>query len=412
MTYLEKKNIEWDEIRALTSMAVLLFLLVNPLYLIILYLIYYGHNKSIDGVVVGLFLFSFSLFFFKREYGIWFNRFAYDDVVSYLQHYANSKGENILVAVSESLSGAVSYSGHEPAWKIYVFFVQNILGFSDKCFVLLTYFLIILLVYKSFYLVDKKWAIYMFLIYFSLSESSLYSVTHIWRQQIAFSLLFIGYVLVVKKRVLVGLIILFSSVLFHLSAVFYLCLALILLLIDKKEYLDFKKGVWLLLVIGLATPIVFTLLINFGADILNSSRVLLYIVDSGMDRRGAFVTAGIMGMFLVLLWMYRKYDRVSRFIFYMYFFAYSVMLSYPYMNSIYDRLMMFVRPLVGIVIFLFIKESFNSELVKKISVLLIVFGVILGLIEKNSIYDILGNGDFFNPFAGVLYMVFLNSAVL
>jgi hypothetical protein len=400
---LSTSNISDDAIAGVAC--VLLFLLVNPfLALFILAATSVFHRVPAIPFIISASI-SFAAFFYFRKYGIDFSPTSDDDIPRYLFFYSDNASLPFLDIFSRFVE---SPGNNEPLWHVLWWPLLNVFNGSDNTFVFAHYLAIFLALFVSFATLSRRFFVLLPFCYFFLTPSSIITVTHIWRQQLAFSIFLTGIGLYVVSRKNMGKWLIYISPLMHLSAVFFVAVFLIHEFYKKHWGSHGKRTFAILLVLVCAalpgvSLIVFDLLDSIGLE-----RILSYLEGSGDDRLYVFVSVSVYAVLLLIVHLTLKNDDANNIFILFSFAAFSIMFAFPQSNAIYDRLLLFVSPLMGFYFFRCFMINFPARW--HLPLILVIF--FTGTIRMFSLalnhlgaMQFLAFGRAFDPSMGILKMV-------
>lgn len=379
---------------------ILLFLCINPfLALFIMAVLSLQYRISLYVFVVSASI-SFTLFFFLREYGVdwYFN--STDDVPNYIWMYQSNYSLEFVDILKRFIELP---TGNELLWHIPSWMLLNWFGASDETFVLLHYFLIFLTLFFAIGMISSRHFVALSLIYFFLTPISLDSVAHIWRQQIASSMFLGGMGLYFNRGARVGKLMLLCSALMHLSFLFYSAVFLAVeSLRVKGKFQNKKKVVKYIIITMLFVPLLLYCTV-YVLDSVGLPKILSYFEGYDIDALRVYLIIGIYAIPLLIAFFYFPMDAINTHIAILCLTVFSIVISMPFANSIYDRMLMFVLPLMALFFYRIVLFNITSRW--RLPVLVIIF--LLGI---NRLYAIseqgfgvghfLANGHAFNPFMG------------
>lgn len=383
---------------------VIMFLIINPVISLILSLLLVGKDKVLVRWVAIFFGFSISLFLFKKEYGAQLTATAFDDVASYIYMYDRSAYYSLFDYVF--IGRDMYFVGSEPIFRLYLWALKNLFLISDDFFVYLTCFVIVFSLMYAFRLMDERRYLYYFVLYLFASQAGIVLVSSIWRQQLALVLILLGFTLYVRGDKMKGFGFLFMAPLVHVSSVFILLYFVLLEGLERVWVFDRKSFfVFSLILIAIISP----LLMVFGSSILFQSgadRLDLYMTGTGDDRRIAFITVLVIGALYLVPALFYQIHKLYLYFVYVFIGGISFMMVYPSANGVFDRIMMYSRPFIGVYLFEFISNKYGANAGKSFAFCVLFFGI-YWIDSSNQVLRLLGKGNFFNPVAGIIYMLFV-----
>ena len=390
------------------GLIVVLYLVFNT-FLALFFSIFLNRNSyAFKKINLICFSFSFALLFFSREIGVNFYEYATDDVEVYIEFFKSISATDFSILLNQFFANP---SGNEP---IYLAFIKilNIITFQNiSTFIFLHYFILFYLLYVFVSKISVRFAPLLIIFYFFSFPISIYSIAHVWRQQIA--ILFL-YILVLNrdkiKNNFVFYLLLISTVLIHLSNIYFLLIYLfyqfVITFLEETPKNLILTSLILMIVEKLIFTIFLIILSLFGLD-----KLLSYADGLSANKDIFFKLLPIyITLTLFVLYMNKKNTKI----YILLFFTLSSLLMtivIPSLNSIYDRFINFTIPLIGV---LFIVYFFSNKLIKYIPILAFVIFIIGSLrffIEYRNnvgVISYIGYKHAFDPFIGVIKLLILN----
>lgn len=383
---------------------------VNPFFSIYIITIFKETYSYKNRLLIFILIISFTLFFFSREYGIQFTEGSDDDIPNYLWMYKS----NMYVSFLEIFSRFIQNPGqNEPIWHGFWWFFINF-GLSDYYFVFLHCFLNISLVFILLLQISRLGKINLLrllIVYLFLTPISIESIGFLWRQQIAFSLFMIGCLFYFDNKLKYrGMIILLLSTLIHISTVFYFIFLFFIRSINhffpvETKLIKTLKCTVYLFIIWLSLIFIINFISSMGLDF-----VAKYYEGSGFVL-SSLITAYIFYSISLYTYIKKQLDKFDSFILQLSLIIFSIPLLFPSASGIYIRLISFVAPVTGLVVF----RVFTADLSIKSSNSLISCIYFLGLLriflQTNSqvgFFRFLAFGNFFDISMGLFKMILSN----
>lgn len=386
-------------------LCIVLFIFVNP-FVALFFLAIIARTYRIPAFIfIVSASISFALFFYFREYGVAWDPSSTDDVPVYINFYNMNESIGFWGIFVRFIAVP---SGYEPLWNILWWPLINIFGASNNVFVFLHYTLIFVAVFFSFFILSRKYFITLALVYFFIAPMSIDSITHIWRQQLAFSLFLIGIGYYLVHGNTKGKWLIYISPLMHLSSIFFVAVFLVFEL--YKKYAGFDNRIKFATITGLifvTLPIMSSVVISYLSSI-GVPKIAGYFEGSGDDRSRIFLRVSIVVILLLILHLKLISDDLNNFFIITLLAVFSFMFAFPGSNSIYDRFLMFSLPFFGLYLF----RCFLINFSVRWHLLIILFVFVTGAIRiyiptLNDVGAVrfLANGHAFDPFMGSLKML-------
>jgi hypothetical protein len=399
-------NMHATQVALLALGSTLAFLLLNP-FLAMLLVALVGLSWRVPPLAVILpASVSFTLFFYFRHYGVDWYAESTDDVPQYIALYETNRG----VPLSQVFLRFIEKpSGNEPLWHLPLWVLMNGFNASADTFVFLQYFTIFLLLFCALTTFSSRHLPAFAVVYFFLIPISLESLSFVFRQQIAFSMFLAGIGLVLVRRRPIGYWILFLTPLMHLSCVFYLAIFLLFDVLNRYGAFDKKLRATVLLVGAmLAVPAVAQVAIQV-LDSMGFGRVMDYILYSdNMDRLRIYLLMGVYASSQLAAFYLLRNDAANNLITVLCIAVFSIVLAIPTGNAVYDRLLLFVLPLLSLHLFRCLIQNFAP--VWRIPAVLLAF--IIGTLrvygpatEGYGPGAFLAFGHAYDPAMGILKMI-------
>ena len=390
------------------GLIILIYLVFNP-FIALFFSIYLNKKiKLINNLNLFFFSFSFAYLFFSREIGVNFYEYATDDVEVYVEFYKSVSATNFSVLFNNFFTNP---SGNEPIYLIFIKLLNFISFQNTSVFIFLHYFILFYLLYFLVKKISVRYAPLLILFYFFTFPISLYSIAHVWRQQIA---IFLFFILVMYrnniKNKYIFHILLFSTVFIHLSNIYFF-LIYIFYHFSIKFLKETPKNVIIIsLILMTIEKIIFTLFLIL-LSLLGLDKLLTY-TDGLSANKDVFFKLLPIYLSLTIMVLFLNKKNVN--LFTLTFFTLSALLMpivIPSLNSIYDRFINFTIPLIGV---LFVAYFINNKMYRFIPILSIIIFLIgslrLFLEYKNNvgIISFIGYKHGFDPFLGIIKLFVLN----
>ena len=383
-----------------TYLIFLAYFFFNPVYttLIIGLLNKYINKKS--AITNLILIFSFSLFFFNRDYGVDFYFNANDDVPVYVTYFLKLSDYSFLDIINNFI---IFPSGNEPLWQLFWLPVNLIFQGNTDVFIFLHYFLIfylLLFISKSVFTKNPELVFILLLTFF---QFTLYNVTHLWRQFLAFEIFIIG-VLSFKKSS--RIILIFSSFLIHLSSLYYIVLYYGYIFLNKFIKSVHKKIIFSLVLLFLF----FNTIAFFLGEYFE--RIAYYTQGLTSERNFQSLKSVLFSVILFLSYKKSAYLKNKKILYYITSISFLLPLIIPQFNALYDRF--YSLSFILLAIFLIISslniESFKILIKSKFNLGIFTALLILSSIKLITEYfanigvvSYLASGKFLSPFSGLFF---------
>lgn len=389
----------------LLGIVLILFLIFNPFIALIISVFLPINGKIHKLIFCFFFSISFALLFCSREYGVeFYGMEATDDAANYIsifKSYPNRSYLDLFLYFIENPSGGeIGY--HFFYKSISIFFSNEYFIAWANCFV---YFFLISFISCNF---STNRQSLLLLGYFFVFPISLYNIAHIWRQQFAVLLFYLGIFCFYEtsyKRV--GKFLIYTISLVHISSIFY---TIIFLIFEGfRKYWKITK--WNILMLIIAFVILEKVLFEGVIIVLgyfDLSKILFYAEGFSADKSQFFVLLPIyISIALFLLWL-ENGSTIYLFSLTYILICLTLPVAIPTLNSVYDRYINFSIPLIG----LFIARRsvmYRSKYIFIFGFLMIIFAGYFrlgGELNKGvGVISFIGNGRVVDPFLGVVKLV-------
>jgi EpsG family len=384
---------------------ILLFLAVNPFLALFILSVIAVFRRIPPVVFIAMASISFALFFFSRTYGIEWYLGSTDDVPDYIATYQETYGLGF--------RGIFEYvidlpNGHEPLWILPVWALSNLFDVSDYTFVFLHYLAIFSLVFLALATFSKRYLVPLVLVYFFLTPISVDSVSHIWRQQLAFTALLAGIGLYTVRGMRFGKWLIYLSPLIHLSSIFFVIGFLTFRLIRGARGFDNKLKFTIVLVALLAVVPVLSSAAVAYLDSLGLARIMSYFEGTDADVVRVYLLVGLYVIPMLAAFYFLKNDDTNNLLMILSISVFTIVVGLPASNGIYDRLLMSALPFLGIYFYRCFFNNFSSRW--HLPLLLVVFYAgamrLYGPTrEQSGPMFFLAYGHALDPLMGVLKML-------
>jgi len=345
-------------------------------------------------------IFSFSLFFFNREYGIEFYFNADDDVPNYVDYFKRLSDTSFIDIINNFITLP---SGNEPLWHLIWLPINLIFQGNTDVFIFLHYFLIFyLLLYISKSIFSKNPEL-VFVLLLTFFQFTLYNATHLWRQFLAFEVFIIGLLSFKKSS---RIILISSSFLIHVSSLYYIALYYGYIFLNKFIRSIYIKIIFSLLIIFLF----FNTIALFLGDYFE--RIAYYTRGLSSDRNLQSLKSVLFSIILFISYKKSANLKNKNILFYIASISFLLPIIIPQFNAIYDRF--YSLSFIILAIFLII-SCFNIENVKiliKSKFNLVIFTTLFILSSQKLITEYFANigvisylasGKSLSPFSGVFF---------
>jgi len=387
------------------SLCALIFLLINPflaLFLVAVMSLYFRVPRLIFFFFATL---SFSMLFVRREYGIDWYPESSDDVPAYVNIYFSNLDLSFFDLWNRFLEAP---SGNEILWHIPWHIILNEFGVGENTFIFLHYIANFLMLFISMRLLSQRYWIALILVYFFMTPLTLVGIAHIWRQHLAICLFISGVALKYQHKSRAGEWLIYMSIFVHISLVFFIFLYWLFLILRKNLIFDSKSSFifWisiLMAFIPLLSSIAITILDSLGA-----ARIMgYYETGNGSSIRVFLLLIGYMLPMLVVFLKYQT-DEINQLFLLLNLAVFSIVLALPSANGIYDRLLMFTLPLMGIYFYrCLICNGSGRWLAPALAIIFCIgsYRMYIPTIENTGVMSFIGNGYAFDPFMGLVNML-------
>jgi hypothetical protein len=387
-------------------LCVMLFLFVNPFLALFLVAI----ASFFVRVPLIIFLCSaaptFALFFFRREYGMeWYSGASGDDVPAYIALYDANYGLTFAELLERFMEAP---NGNEILWHAPWSFLLNAFDAGDQTFVFLHYLANFLFLIVALRLLSSRYWIALLVVYFFLTPLTVVGIAHIWRQQLALSLFLAGVALKYERRSRTGEWLIHASPFMHVSLVFFLLAYWTFILLRRLRTFDHNlRFVVLLVMLMMIVPALSSLAVAF-LDSLGMARILSFFEtgESSVLRVYLLLLGYAVPMLGAFFWL--RTDDMDRLFLVLCFAVFSIVLALPGANGIYDRLLMFSLPLMGLYFYRCLIRNFPARWYMPVLTAIFALGcyrLYLPTRENNGVLAFVADGEGLDPAMGLLRLL-------
>jgi EpsG-like putative glucosyltransferase len=384
---------------------ILLFALLNPLVALFLLSVLSLYRPLPTVVFIVSAACSFTLFFYSREFGIEMYPGSTDDIPQYIAMYEANYG----LSFGDVLRQFIELpNGGEPLWHLPWWALLNGFDMSDDTFVFAHYLAVFLASFAALATLSRRYLAPFALVYFLLTPIALDSVAHIWRQQLAFCIFLAGIGLYLVRGVRAGRWLLYLSLLMHVSVIFFLLGYFVFATIRRVLGFDRKLVVSLLIGAVLVIVPVLSSMMVFLLDSLGVGKIMAFFEGYGADPIRVYLIIGLYAVPLLVTYYLLRNDAANHLFMVLCFLVFSIVLALPGANGIYDRLLMFVVPLLGFYFWRCMLLNFSSAwYLPALTVVFVtgMFRIYLPTREDAGIMYFLAYGHAFDPFMGMVKML-------
>lgn len=379
----------------------ILFLFINP-FIALFFQALLSLRIRVPKFILILFAsLSFATFFFNRQYGIYWYPGASDDVPIYLNLYLSNRGQTFSVLWSRFIE---SPNGNEILWFLPWSIILNEFGAREEVFIFLHYLLNFVALFISMRLLSRRYWIAFVLVYFFLTPITLVGMAHIWRQQLAFSIFLSGIALKYQRRSLVGILLIYISPFMHVSAAFFVLSYWVFLLFRRNHIFDRKTRFALLLGVLMVLIPICTKMTVIALNALGMERIMSYYQGDDGSTIRVYLLMIVYALPMLAIFFWFRTDDINRIFLLLNFAVFSLVLALPSANGIYDRLLMFSLPLMGIFFYRCLIENFSQKLQMPALIIIFFIGTYrLYVPTRNGagVMNFVANGQSFDPFMGL-----------
>jgi hypothetical protein len=347
-------------------LVLLLFSLLNPFLALIFLSLIRLPSKKAEWVFHLMFSIAFAVFFYSRDFGVDFYLNASDDVPVYLYlfdgYYTSSFGD-LFVKFLQSPSGYEF--GFHFFWKFWSFFT-----FSSTGLIFLNYlfYFFLLSIFSS--KISKYYFPFLILGYFFIFPISLYSIAHIWRQQMA---MFVFYIAVTNflnnSNTKLNRLLIWFTPLIHLTSIYFVGLFYVFQFFENKKNLDIKNIFKVITIFFISQFLLIQFVIRLF-EYIGLTKFLGYLGGYSMDKSQFFIYLPFYIIITLIVFMYLNKNKTNNFFITLILVCLTIPFSMPQFNSLYDRFINISLPLLGLFFAKYIIYS-NQKLMNGIGYVLI-----------------------------------------
>ena len=382
----------------------LLFLLLNPFLALIILSLIKVNSKYVEYFFHLIFSVSFGYFFYCRDIGVDFYSNASDDVESYLYlfkgYYTSSFGE-LFVNFLQAPSG--NEIGFHFFWKFISFFTFDPM---DVIFLNYVFYFLLLSIFNS--KISKSYFPFLIIGYFFIFPISLYSLAHVWRQQMA---VFVFYIAVTNffnnSNPNLNKLLIWATPFIHLTSIYFVLLFYIFQFFEKKKKLDIKNIFKVISVFFIAQFFLIQFVIRLFSY-LGLTKFQGYLLGFSIDKSQFFVYLPFYILITLIVFRYLNKNKINNFFITVILVCLTIPFSMPQFNALYDRFINFSLPLLGMFFAYYVIYSKQKWMNGLGFVLIISIGYLRLRPEYligEGIISFIGNGDAFNPFNSVISLL-------
>ena len=384
---------------------ILLFLAINPFLALFLLAIVAVFRRIPMGVFIVSASTAFALFFFSRDLGIEWYLGSTDDVPDYIAIYHETYGL--------SFTGLMDYffespNGHELLWSMPVWALANLFDVSDSTFVFLHYLAIFVAVFFALSTFSKRYLVPLVLVYFFLTPISIDAISHIWRQQMAFSVILAGIGLYTVRRKRIGQWFIFLSPLVHISSLFFVMGFVTFKVIRANRGFDNKLKFSIALIVLLAAvPLVSSLAVSY-LDALGLARIMSYFEGTDADVLRVYMLVGLYVIPMLASFYLLENDDANHLLMILSISVFTIVVGLPASNGIYDRLLMSAIPFLGLYFYRCYFLNFSSKWHLPLLLLVFYTGAVRlynPTLEQSGPMFFVAYGHALDPFMGVVKLL-------
>jgi EpsG family len=384
---------------------ILLFLAINPFLALFLLSIVAVFRRIPMGVFIVSASIAFTLFFFSRDYGIEWYLGSTDDVPDYIAIYHETYGLSFTSLIDYFFE---SPNGHELLWSMPVWALSNLFDVSDNTFVFLHYLAIFTAVFLALSTFSKRYLVPLVLVYFFLTPISIDAISHIWRQQMAFSVILAGIGLYTVRRKRIGQWFIFLSPLVHISSLFFVMGFVTFKIIRANRGFDNKLKFSIALIVLLtAVPLFSSLAVSY-LDALGLARIMSYFEGNEPDVLRVYLLVGLYVVPMLASFYLLENDDTNHLLMILSISVFTIVVGLPASNGIYDRLLMSAIPFLGLYFYRCYFLNFSSKWHLPLLLLVFYTGAMRlynPTLEQSGPMFFVAYGHAFDPFMGVVKLL-------
>jgi hypothetical protein len=387
-------------------LCLVLFLTLNPFVALLLLAVVSLNVRVPAAVFIVIASVTFAVFFYNREYGIeFYPGLAGDDIPHYRSLYESNYGYTLSGLWQRFVE---SPNGYEILWHAPWWFAVNELEMDTETFVFLHYLVNFATLFITLRLLSTRYWLAFGVVYFFLTPLAVDVMTNIFRQQLAFAMFVSGIALRYRHNSRAGSWLMYASPFMHFSVVFYLITYWTFLALRRMKAFDHKlRFVVLLTMLMAIVPALSSMAVAF-LDSLGIAKIMSFFeTGGGSELRIYLVLLGYaVPMLAAFFWL--DNDDINRLFLLLNFAVFSIVLALPGANGIYDRLLMFTLPLMGLYFFRLFLRNFSPLWRAPALVAIFALGtyrMYLPTLEQNGVMYFLAYGHGFDPFMGLIRML-------
>ena len=385
-------------------LVLLLFLLLNPFLALIILSLIKVNSKKVEYFFHLMFSISFGFFFYCRDIGVDFYSNASDDVAAYLYlfkgYYTSSFGD-LFINFLQAPSG--NEIGFHFFWKFISFFT-----FNPTDLIFLNYFFYFFLLSIFIFKFSKSYFPFLIIGYFFIFPISLYSLAHVWRQQMA---VFVFYIAVTNffnnSNPKLNRLLIWSTPFIHLTSIYFVVLFYVFQFFEKKKKLDIKNIFKVISVFFISQFLLIQFVIRLF-EYLGLTKFLGYLGGYSVDKSQFFIYLPFYIIITLIVFRHLNKNKTNNFFITVILVCLTIPFSMPQFNALYDRFINLSLPLLGLFFANYIIYS-NQKLMNGIGFILIISIGYLRLrpeyLNGEGVISFIGNEDAFNPFNSVLNLL-------
>jgi EpsG family len=384
---------------------ILLFLAINPFLALFVLSVVAVFRRIPTAIFILAASIAFALFFFSRDLGVEWYLGSSDDVPDYIVTYHETYGL--------SFTDLIDYffelpNGHEFLWIVPVWALSNLFDVSDNTFVFIHYLAIFTAVFLALSTFSKRYLVPLVLVYFFLTPISIDSISHIWRQQLAFSFMLAGIGLYTVRRRPIGQWFIYLSPLVHISSLFFVMGFVTFKVIRANRGFDNKLKFSIALIVLLAVVPVFSSFAVSYLDSIGLARIMSYLEGKDADVLRVYMLVGLYLVPLLASFYLLENDDANHLLMILSLSVFTIVVGLPASNGMYDRLLMSGLPFLGLYFYRCYFLNFSSRW--HLPLLLAVFYTgamrLYGpTLEQSGPMFFVAHGHALDPFMGVVKLL-------
>jgi hypothetical protein len=387
-------------------LCLLLFLTLNPFLALLLMALLSLNVRVPAPVFILIASIAFAVFFYNREYGIeFYPGLAGDDIPHYRSMYETNYGYTFSDVWQRFVE---SPNGNEILWNLPWWFAVNQFDMGTETFVFLHYFVNLATLFVTMRLLSTRYWIAFAVVYFFLTPLSVDVMANIFRQQLAFAMFVSGIALRYRHNSRAGTWLMHASPFMHMSVIFYVITYWTFLVLRRINAFDHKLRFVVLLTMMMAiVPALSSIAVAF-LDSMGISKIMAFFETGEGSTLRVYLVLLVYAVPMLVAFFWLDNDDINRLFLLLNFAVFSIVLALPGANGIYDRLLMFTLPLMGLYFFRLFLRYFPPLWRAPALVAIFALGVYRmyqPTLESNGIAYFLANGKAFDPFMGLIRML-------